>query len=638
MKKFSKPKKKEEDKVSYLNKINKLSLENFKGFEKKINLEFSPGINLIYGRNSAGKSTIIQSLRLLKQSLYIRSSPCNFHLVVPSFMRIPGSLAFPEGFSGLINQKDLSKDLVMGLGSYGKGFITKDGKKYRTERFIEHKFNNKRNNKFPNIKSIKIIRQNIFEDSKIIDRRQEIDFVFKEKERFKKDKLAKILTVANSNRNRNLEGYNVLGTLQAQREKKIDLSKDEMEFQYLDVKNSTFNFSVYDELHEKINKNYDKYSKVINRYIDYGLSGVLGLELKALVKRMDTLKKSIKIKKKNKSKKFDQENDGRFSTIGVNELKSLKKFLKSKNFKNKEKFKKFLYDNFKKKLKLIRFKDEIYDISKLEAEINVQEKTKALTLLNPLAYEIYIQDLLLVAADLPVIDLRKTFENSLNDLRYSVDQISVIPGLRQLPVRYLRRGLEEKFVGENAENIGDLLNKRSIKTEVNYWFNKLEIPYEIDTKLVGNFYELIMKPTSKKSLSLSYRDVGLGYSLSLPLIITALTSSNSIILCEEPELHLHPKMQASLMELFMHSTINKKNQFIIETHSENILLRAQKLIRKGFKINNKELPINKDYINIFNVFNSDDGSEVQKIELDEKGEFKTHWRDGFFSESLDELF
>ena len=33
-------------KLSYLNKINQLSLENFKGFEKKINLNFSPGINL----------------------------------------------------------------------------------------------------------------------------------------------------------------------------------------------------------------------------------------------------------------------------------------------------------------------------------------------------------------------------------------------------------------------------------------------------------------------------------------------------------------------------------------------------------------------------------------------------------------
>jgi energy-coupling factor transporter ATP-binding protein EcfA2 len=104
--------KKNNNQIFSLNKIKQLSLENFKGFEKKTNLEFSPGINLIYGRNSAGKSTIIQSLRLLKQSLYIKSSPCNFHLVVPSFMRIPGSLAFPEGFSGLINKKDLSKDLI----------------------------------------------------------------------------------------------------------------------------------------------------------------------------------------------------------------------------------------------------------------------------------------------------------------------------------------------------------------------------------------------------------------------------------------------------------------------------------------------------------------------------------------------
>jgi predicted ATP-dependent endonuclease of OLD family len=627
--------KKNNNQIFSLNKIKQLSLENFKGFEKKTNLEFSPGINLIYGRNSAGKSTIIQSLRLLKQSLYIKSSPCNFHLVVPSFMRIPGSLAFPEGFSGLINKKDLSKDLTMGLGTYGQGYTRKaDGKKYRVERFIEHKFNNKKNNKFPNIKSIKLIKQNFFEEDYTIDRKQKIEFVFKEKERFKHNKLSNILTLAN--KHRNLDGYNVLGMLQAHKEKRVDLSPDEMEFQYLDVKNSNFNFSIYDELYKKINKDFDRYSKTINQYIEFGLSGVLGLNIKTLVKRMDASKK--KSKKKVLSKSFTQENDGRFTTIGKSELNSLKKFIKSKYFNDKEKFKKFLYDNFKQKLKLIRFKDELYDISKLEAELDIQKKTKSLTLLNPLSYEIYIHDLLLIAADLPVINIRKTFENTLDDLRYSVDQISVIPGLRQLPVRYLRRGLEEKFVGENAENIGDLLNKGSIKKEVNFWFNKLEIPYEIDTKLVGNFYELIMKPIKKKSLSLSYRDVGLGYSLSLPLIITALTSTNSIILCEEPELHLHPKMQASLMELFMHSTINKKNQFIIETHSENILLRAQKLIRKGFKINNKDLPITKDYINIFNVFNSDDGSEVQKIELDNDGEFKTHWRDGFFSERLDELF
>ena len=623
-------------KLSYLNKINQLSLENFKGFEKKINLNFSPGINLIYGQNSAGKSSIIQSLRLLKQSLYIKSSPCSFHLVVPSYMRIPGSLAFPEGFEGLINQKNLSKDLTMGLGTFGKGFIKTDGKKFRTERFLEHKFNNKNNHKFPTIKSINLNRQNLYEDNNKIERKQEIKFVFKQKEKFKNDKLAKLLTEAASGGSRNLEGYNILNLLKAQNKNEVDYVKDDIEFQYLDVKNSSFNFSVYDELYERINKNYNKYSKIIFKYIEFGLSGVLGLELKSLVKRMEANKKKTKKRKLNKN--FSQENDGRFSAIGIKELKSLKKFMENGSYKNKEKFKKFLYDNFKKKLKLIKFRDELYEISKLEAELNMHKKTQALTLLHPVSYEIYIQDLLLIAAELPVIDLRKTFENTIDDLRNSIDVISVVPGLRQLPVRYLRRGLEERFVGENAENIGDILNKPSVKKDVNFWFKKLEIPYEIDTKLVGNFYELIMKPTSKKSLKLSYRDVGLGYSLSLPLIITALTSSNSTILCEEPELHLHPKMQASLMELFMHSTINKKNQFIIETHSENILLRAQKLIRKGFLINKKNYSITKDYINIYNVFNSGHGSEIQTIELDNHGEFKTHWRDGFFSERLDELF
>ncbi len=237
------------------------------------------------------------------------------------------------------------------------------------------------------------------------------------------------------------------------------------------------------------------------------------------------------------------------------------------------------------------------------------------------------------------LKLKYIHENTMDDLRFTVSKINVVPGLRQLPVRYLRRGLEESFVGEHAENLGDILSRKSTKKEVNEWFDKFEIPYHVDTKLVGNFYELIMKPKSNKSFSLSYRDVGLGYSLSLPLIITAITSNNSVILCEEPELHLHPKMQAALMELFMHSALVNGNQFIIETHSENLLLRAQKIIRKGIGINKKNVPVKSNYINIINIsVSNEDGSETQKINLDAKGEFKTHWKDGFFAERLDELF
>ena len=88
----------------------------------------------------------------------------------------------------------------------------------------------------------------------------------------------------------------------------------------------------------------------------------------------------------------------------------------------------------------------------------------------------------------------------------------------------------------------------------------------------------------------------------------------------------------------MHSTINNRNQFIIETHSENILLRAQKMIRKGFNNDKRDVSISNDFINIFNVYNENNSSQIQKIELDNSGEFKTHWRDGFFSERLDDLF
>ena len=58
------------------------------------------------------------------------------------------------------------------------------------------------------------------------------------------------------------------------------------------------------------------------------------------------------------------------------------------------------------------------------------------------------------------------------------------------------------------------------------------------------------------------------------------------------------------------------------------------------KINPEEdkLEVNKDDLGINNVYRENNTSSVQKIEIDEKGDFRTHWRDGFFSEKLDELF
>ena len=99
--------------------------------------------------------------------------------------------------------------------------------------------------------------------------------------------------------------------------------------------------------------------------------------------------------------------------------------------------------------------------------------------------------------------------------------------------------------------------------------------------------------------------------------------------------------EVDIMDLLLYSSIKRKNQFIVETHSENMLLRAQKCIRRGHTKLNPEkskLEVNKNDLGINNVYRENNTSSVQKIEIDEKGDFRTHWRDGFFSEKLDELF
>ena len=115
-------------------------------------------------------------------------------------------------------------------------------------------------------------------------------------------------------------------------------------------------------------------------------------------------------------------------------------------------------------------------------------------------------------------------------------------------------------------------------------------------------------------------------------------AQNQIILIEEPEVHLHPKIQSRLMDLLLYSAYHNKNQFIIETHSENLLLRAQRNLRNGFMHAGKKINVDVKDILINNVTLDPDGSKVQEIKLSKTGEFKTHWKDGFFSERLDELF
>lgn len=73
-------------------------------------------------------------------------------------------------------------------------------------------------------------------------------------------------------------------------------------------------------------------------------------------------------------------------------------------------------------------------------------------------------------------------------------------------------------------------------------------------------------------------DVGYGASQVLPIIATCVNADpGKLILIEQPELHLHPRAQARLGNLFA-ATARQSKRIFIETHSEHLLLRAQRLV------------------------------------------------------------
>ena len=118
----------------------------------------------------------------------------------------------------------------------------------------------------------------------------------------------------------------------------------------------------------------------------------------------------------------------------------------------------------------------------------------------------------------------------------------------------------------------------------------------------------------------------------MPLVVAALSRNKGLIACEQPELHVHPRIQVSIGDLLTQS--GSSSNFLIETHSEHLILRLRKRVRQTTKNELPEglKPVKKDDISIVYFEPSPDGVIAKRIKLDEDGEFMSKWPQGFFSE------
>lgn len=198
-----------------------------------------------------------------------------------------------------------------------------------------------------------------------------------------------------------------------------------------------------------------------------------------------------------------------------------------------------------------------------------------------------------------------------------------------------RANLEDEVSDAALVMIRRLYQNDSLLRGVNEWLERLEIPYSIGVdRLVsqrsgaehGYTFELT---DTRTNIKVTLADVGYGVSQVLPIIVECVGATNSVICIEQPELHLHPRLAANLSELLA-ETATRGNQIIAETHSENVLLRVQRLIRDG-KIAASDVAV----LYVDNRPETD--VTVTRLRLDDEGDLQDRWPGGFFDDRLADI-
>ena len=145
---------------------------------------------------------------------------------------------------------------------------------------------------------------------------------------------------------------------------------------------------------------------------------------------------------------------------------------------------------------------------------------------------------------------------------------------------------------------------------------------------------------TRTGLPVRTSDIGVGISQLLPVVVAVLDPDRpEITAIEQPELHLHPRLQVELGDLFAEQAA-RGGVLLIETHSEHLLLRIMKRMRQT---NDGTLPdgapqVRPEDVNVLFVEQYDEQTLIREMPLNERGELVEAWPGGFFEEDLREIF
>lgn len=245
----------------------------------------------------------------------------------------------------------------------------------------------------------------------------------------------------------------------------------------------------------------------------------------------------------------------------------------------------------------------------------------------------------------PSVTTKLFYTNRFNNL---FNQIHYLGPLREPPKRVYQWGGERRsllgnrgeFVieailgaqerGEDIEHDG---TQYSLDAYLAFWLRELGLIQDFQIAPItegGRWYEVKVRLTAKSPYVL-LTDVGFGVSQILPVLtLCFFTPKGSILLIEQPEIHLHPRVQSGLADVFIDAIEKRGVQIILESHSEHLLRRLQRRIAEG-KFDNENAAL------YFCNKNEEGYSDLQTLDLDDFGNIK-NWPDNFFGDEMNEMF
>ena len=168
---------------------------------------------------------------------------------------------------------------------------------------------------------------------------------------------------------------------------------------------------------------------------------------------------------------------------------------------------------------------------------------------------------------------------------------------------------------------------RTLQSAINEWLQYLGVAESVETHDMGKFghqMQVVADPTARAA---DLTHVGVGVSQVLPILVMCLLAEpDTTIILEQPELHLHPRVQARLAD-FLFATTQMGVQCIVETHSEHMINRLRLRIASA--------PATRrigDTVKVYFVEKKDGCSRFRDVVINDYGAI-LEWPEGFFDQS-----